>query len=252
MQRLESPTGSEVLGFVKQTVLIWQVLLNVIRLDPVEGSNEGWIQNPAETWPTVAHGFLKKLVCFNCQVTFDFIPTNKPYIHVSVPENQANSLKSVKTLYVIISNIFLENRNFTNNKGEFIPWSSILPIPPNPPCFGDCEAWKEHLPAENHWQTSVGIGRSSYHFQQKYILQSYRFTILLNNNSPIEKTHEHATSQKNTSILFKFRFKIRETVLLTLNFRIFLQPVSLFYPLLHSAMLPLVVAILTQRIDSRH
>lgn len=52
MQRLESPTGSEVLGFVKQTVLIWQVRLNVIRLDPVEGSNEGWIQNPAETWPT--------------------------------------------------------------------------------------------------------------------------------------------------------------------------------------------------------
>lgn len=124
--------------------------------------------------------------------------------------------------------------------------------PPNPPCFGDCEAWKEHLPAENHWQTSVGIGRTSYHFQQKYILQSYRFTILLNNNSPIEKTHEHATSQKNTSILFKFRFKIRETVLLTVNFWIFLQPVSLFYPLLHSAMLPLVVAILTQRIDSRH
>lgn len=153
---------------------------------------------------------------------------------------------------LLFQTYFLKIETSQITKGNSSHKVPFYQSPPNPPCFGDCEAWKEHLPAENHWQTSVGIGRTSYHFQQKYILQSYWLTILLNNNSPIEKTHEHATSQKNTSILFKFRFKIRETVLLTVNFRIFLQPVSLFYPLLHSAMLPLVVAILTQRIDSRH
>ena len=134
-------------------------------------------------------------------------------------------------IYVIISNIFLENRNFTNHKGEFIPWSSILPIPTKPTLLWRLWGLEGTLADRKSLANICGynIGRSSYHFQQKYILQSYRFTILLNNNSPIEKTHEHATSQKNTSILFKFRFKIRETVLLTVNFRNF--PTTCFFVL---------------------